>query len=94
MTLPEDDMQAAGGEGLPAASTMASTLPLTLEEKEAVISSRAEENRSAVRRTPLGWDRYVAFGVIFFFRLSDGVRGSAPPPHPPGRPCREKRKNS
>ncbi|CAM9142920.1 unnamed protein product [Ectocarpus sp. 12 AP-2014] len=40
-----------------AAGTAASGTPLTLEEKEALVSARAEEKRSAVRREALGWDR-------------------------------------
>lgn len=44
-----------------AAGTAASGTPLTLEEKEALVSARAEEKRSAVRREALGWDRYNLF---------------------------------
>lgn len=44
-----DPARGGGGE--------ASAVALTLEEKEAVINTRAEERRSAIRREALGWDR-------------------------------------
>lgn len=56
------------------AGTAASGTPLTLEEKEALVSARAEEKRSAVRREALGWDRYDTYlrvvGFLFGLDLS------------------------
>lgn len=55
----EERAKVAAGE------TAVAVVPLTLEEKEAAINTRAEERRSAVRREALGWDRYAQCALCF-----------------------------
>lgn len=48
----------------------ASAVALTLEEKEALINTRAEERRSAIRREALGWDRWVVISSQHMYHVT------------------------